>query len=147
MIVVLDTNVIISALLTPSGPPAKIIDRWEADEFGVTTSNHLLNELERALRYPKVAKHLKWSQKTIDFFLDHYAMAAAVVEPQSELEVIEEDPDDNKVLECAIAGGASYIITGDNHLLELNEYQDIVILPPVGFLALLEAEKKSSKEK
>ena len=78
-------------------------------------------------------------------FLDRYATFATVIEPQSELEVIEEDPDDNRFLECAIAGGASYIITGDNHLLELKEYQDIVILPPVGFLALLEAKKALKK--
>ena len=53
MIVVLDTNVIISALLSPSGPPAEIIDHWEADDFDVVTSPPLLSELKRAPPDPK----------------------------------------------------------------------------------------------
>jgi len=49
-------------------------------------------------------------------------------------------------LECAIAGGASYIITGDKHLLELKEYQGIVILSPAGFFALLEEEEEKGSK-
>jgi hypothetical protein len=50
------------------------------------------------------------------------------------------DPDDNRVLECALVGGASYIVSGNTHLLELGEYRQIVILNPVGFLAALKLE-------
>ena len=146
MIVVLDTNVIVSALLAANGSPAEVIKRWEADEFDVVVSPPLLDELERAIQYPRVAKYLGLSQEAISSFLRRFAMVATVVEPQIRLEILEKDPDDNRVLECAIAGGASYIITGDKHLLERKEYQGIMILPPAGFLAFLEAMgKKKSK--
>lgn len=145
MIVVLDTNVIVSALLTSSGSPAKIIDLWEKNEFEVTVSIQLLHELEHTLTYPKINNYLKWSRQAIAFFLEHYAKFANVVDPQFELEIIENDPDDNRVLECAVAGGASYIVTGDNHLLNLKEYQGIMILPPVGFLTLLKTDEEKGK--
>ena len=56
------------------------------------------------------------------------------------MDVIDKDPDDNRVLECALAASASYIVSGNSHLLELQEYEQIVIFNPVGFLAVLAAE-------
>lgn len=47
------------------------------------------------------------------------------------------DPDDNKFLECAIAGGADYIVSGDAHLVEMEEYRGIQILTPAEFLVVL----------
>jgi predicted nucleic acid-binding protein len=75
-------------------------------------------------------------------FLRRMAIVATLIQPQINLNVIEEDTDDNRVLECAVTGYTSYIITGDKHLLQLKEYQGIVILPPSGFLALLKLEGK-----
>lgn len=137
MIVVLDTNVIISALLSTQGAPAEIIRRWEADEFEVVTSPPLLAELERALTYPQVKKYLKFSPAEIETFLTHLKTVATIVEPELTLNVIVQDPADNRVLECAVAGEAAYIVSGNTHLLELKEYQQIVILNPVGFLSTL----------
>jgi len=54
-----------------------------------------------------------------------------------ELDVVGDDPDDNRVLECAIASGANYIVSTDDHLLDLEEYQGIEVLPPAGFIVLL----------
>jgi putative PIN family toxin of toxin-antitoxin system len=140
MIVVLDTNVIISSLLSSKGAPAEIIKRWEADEFDVAISPPLIDELNRALTYPRVRKYLKASEEELEAFLKHLRTAAIVVEPQMTVDVIQQDPDDNRVLECALAGGASYIVSGNTHLLELKEYEHIVILNPVGFLATLKLE-------
>ena len=137
MIVVLDTNVIISALLSPSGPPAEIIDHWEADDFDVVTSPPLLSELKRALQYPRVKKYLKRSPDEVATFTTRFRRMAILVEPQFTLEAIEEDPADNRLLECAIAGGASYIVSGDDHLLGLKAYEGMIILSPAGFLLLL----------
>jgi putative PIN family toxin of toxin-antitoxin system len=142
MLVVLDTNVFISALLSSKGAPAELIDRWEADEFGVVISPVLVNELERSLTYPRVAKYLKLPQETIPSLLGHLVKVATFVEPQIKLNVIEDDPDDNRVLECALTGGATYIISGDIHLLNLKEYQGIIILSPAGFLTLLKSVEK-----
>jgi len=137
MIVVLDTNVIISSLLSAKGPPAEVIRRWEAGEFDVVTSPALISELEWALTYPRVRKYLKSSDEEIDAFLKHLRTTAIVVEPQMALDVVEDDPDDNRVLECAVAGDATYIVSGNTHLIDLKTYEQIVILNPVGFLAAL----------
>jgi hypothetical protein len=138
MIVVLDTNVIISALLAPSGPPAEIVDHWEADHFDVVTSPLLLSELERALQYPRVKKYLKRSPDEVAAFTARLRRMAMLVEPQFTLEAVEDDPADNRVLECAVAGGASYIVSGDCHLLRLKQYTGIVILRPTAFLTFLD---------
>jgi hypothetical protein len=141
MLVVLDTNVIVSALLSPGGPPAEIVRCWEGDEFEVVTSLPLIAELERVLAYPQVRRYLKASKGEIAAFLRRMRTVATVVEPQMTLDVIEADPDDNRVLECAATGGAAYIVSGDEHLLGLGEYEQIIILNPVSFLTLLKIDK------
>lgn len=138
MIVVLDTNVIISSVLSLKGPPAKLIQRWEADEFEVAISPPLLEELERALTYEQVKKYFKKSQEKIDALVERFRTVATVVDPQVVLDVVPDDPDDNRVLECAVTANASYIVTGNKHLLDLKEYKGIVVLNPAAFLTLLE---------
>ena len=141
MIVVLDTNVIISTLLSSKGPPAEIIRRWEADEFEVVTSAALLTELERALGYQRVRKYYRRPEEIVHALLKRFKAVVTSVDPQFSLDVIEEDPSDNRVLEVAIAGGAAYIVTGDDHLLSLKQYRGVAILNPAGFLTLLEMRR------
>jgi putative PIN family toxin of toxin-antitoxin system len=137
MIVVLDTNLIISALLSPQGTPAKIIDLWEEDKFDVAVSAPLLNELERALGYERIKKYFRETDFKKNLFIKHLQETAIFVKPQINLEVITDDPDDNRLLECAVTSGSLYIISGDQHLLDLKEYQGIQILSPAGFVVLL----------
>ena len=137
MIVVLDTNVIVSAVLSPQGAPAEIIRRWEAEEIEVVTSPPLISEFERVLSYSRVRRYLKLSEEEIGGLQKRLRVVATVVDPQFTLEIVKKDPADNRVLECAVAGEASYIVTGNAHLLEFGEYQQIVILRPSAFLSLL----------
>jgi hypothetical protein len=137
MIVVLDTNVLISALLSTGGPPAQIMEHWEGGMFDVVTSGPLLEELKRALGYERVRKYLEMTPREINTFIDGWSAVAICVDPEMELDVVEDDPDDNRVLECAVASGANYIVSGDDHLLDLEEYQGIEVLPPAGFIILL----------
>ncbi len=137
MIIVLDTNVMISALLSTEGSPAQIIDLWEAGEFDIATSAPLLDEVKRVLGYEKIKKSLKCTPEEINRLIGGWRTAAIYVEPEEELEVIEDDPDDNRVLECAVAADADYIVSGDHHLLDLGEYRGIEILPTVGFVVLM----------
>lgn len=140
MIIVLDTNVIISSLLSSKGPPAQIMAAWEGGQFEILTSPPLLRELKRALHYPRVQRYYEGSDKKIDAFLNRFQKVAVVVEPENRLEVIAADPADDRVLECAVAGGADYIVSGDHHLLDLKNYRGIVILNPAAFLPLVEGE-------
>ena len=138
MIVVLDTNVIISSLLSPKGSPSRIMEGWEAEKFDVAISQPLIGELERVLGYEKILRHFSNPPKRINALLKRFASVGLWVEPQTEYIVIQDDPDDNRVLECAVAASASYIISGDEHLLALEEFQGIRIITPAGFLALLD---------
>jgi len=137
LIVVLDTNVIISALLSAEGPPAQIIDLWEAGVFDVAISTPLLDELKRALDYPQVKKFQKMTPDEINTLLGRWSTISVYVEPEVALEVVEDDSDDNRVLECAVAAKVNYIISGDKHFLDLGEYRGIEVLPPAGFIVLL----------
>ena len=137
MIVVLDTNVIISTLLSAGGPPAQIIYLWEAGVFDVAISAPPFDELKRVLDYKQVKKHQKLAPDEISTLLRRWSTISIYVEPEVALEVVEDDPDDNRVLECAIAAKANYIISVDKHLLDLGEYWGIEVLPPAGFIVLL----------
>lgn len=137
MIIVLVANVMISSLLSADGPPAQIMDLWEAGTFDVASSGPLLDELRRDLGYDKIKKQLGLTPEEIDKLIGGWHTAAIGVEPEEELEVVRDDPDDNRVLECAVAADADYIVSGDQHLLDLGEYRGIEILPPIGFMILM----------
>jgi putative PIN family toxin of toxin-antitoxin system len=125
MIVVLDTNIIVSALLSTSGPPAEIMRRWEADEFSGITSPPILDELAHVINYPKITNLLDLSHEEIYAFTDRMSAVATVIEPKIHLDIVQNDIEDNRILECATAGEADYIVTGDNHLLKLKEWKVI----------------------
>jgi len=138
MIVVLDTNVVISALLSPHGAPAEIIRRWQSGDFDVAISPPLLVELRRALGYGRVSRYLRQTQGEVTAFVRRLELVATVVEPRTTLDAVDDDPDDNRVLECALAAGATVVVTGDAHLLRMSEYGSIAIVNPAGFLALFQ---------
>jgi putative PIN family toxin of toxin-antitoxin system len=137
---VLDTNVIVSALISPRGAPAQIYRAWQAGRFAYVTSPRLLDELARVLTYPRVRKLLAWTDEERGELLEALAYAAKLVIPNIQLDVIAEDPDDNRVLEAAVAAAASHIVTGDSHLLDLGSYEGAEIVTPARFLAHLSME-------
>ena len=145
MLIVLDTNVVVSAVLSPNGNSARIVSRWEAGEFDIATSPTLLKELEEALTYDRVKKRIRLAAKDLEGLLKNLESSTTFVETGEFLDVVKQDPDDNHVLECAVTAKASYIVTGDDHLLELKEYQGIMILTPAQFLTFLEIEKKKNE--
>jgi hypothetical protein len=140
MIVVLDTNVLVSALLSSKGKAAEIVRRWESGAFEAASSPTLIQELARALGYERVRKYTRLTSLELETFIRYLHVAMTVVSPEVSLDVIQKDFADNRVLECALESGAAYIVTGDEHLLELKEYRGIVILTPASFLTLLDLE-------
>lgn len=140
MLVVLDTNVVISAFLSPRGTPAQVLRRWEAETFEIATSPTLRAELSRTLEYPRVKKNIKASDEEMQDTLRRLAMVPLNREPTSQIDIVKRDKDDNRVLECAVDAGAQYIVTGDEDLLELQEYEGIQILSPAEFIRLLDAQ-------
>ncbi|SHJ02625.1 putative toxin-antitoxin system toxin component, PIN family [Desulfofundulus thermosubterraneus] len=136
MRVVLDTNVIISGILIPNGPPGMIVDFWAKGKLTVVISQSLLEEYLEVLLRPKFNKvgTINERQGILEQFLD--LENTVLVSPDFQLNVIENDPDDNRVLECALEGGVQYIVSGDEHLLALKEFQGIIIVSPAEFVKL-----------
>lgn len=143
MRVVLDANVLVSGTISRRGSPGKILDLWEQEKFDLVMSSPILEELERVIHYPKIQQKYQLPEEQVEQFLGLISNQSITVTPSRKIDVIEKDPSEDRYLECAKAGNASYIVTGDRHLLELKEFDGIVILPPAGFIALLELESKN----
>jgi len=135
MRVVLDANVLVSAIISARGHPAQIIARWQAGDVEVLVSRAILDELERVLQYSRLQRYLP--SGLAQRFVRQFEKRAIWVDPQEQLAVIAHDPADNRYLECALSGGARYLVSGDEHLLALREYRGIPILSPAEFLIIL----------
>ena len=134
---VLDANVFVTAVLTPSGPSAAVLDAWRAERFELLVSPPILEEIARVLAYPKIAGRHRWSNQRIMAFIGDLGDLAIVTAGMLRLSVIHEDPDDDRYVECAVEGRAEYIVSGDKHLLTLGSYGDVEIVSPRAFLPVL----------
>ena len=138
---VLDTNVIISALISEKGAPRRIFDAWLAGRFTLVTSHSIIAEADRALHYHKIRHVYGLSEEEI-------ATAIALLWSQGQLasdayhiERASADPEDDKFLACALEGAAEFVVTGDKDLLSLRAYAGIPIVSPAEFLQQLRAER------
>ncbi len=134
---VLDANVLVSAILSPKGMPAKVLTAWRTEAFHLVLSEATLDEIDRVLRYPRIVRRHRWSDERLQNLIDDLARLAIMTPGAVHFKVIAEDPPDDRYLECAIEGEAEYIVSGDQHLLELGEYQGIRIVTPQAFLDVL----------
>lgn len=128
MRLVLDTNVVISAALWGGIPRQLLETAYKDHTFCFSLS--MLAELDRVLWYPKFAKRITTLRLSPEELLESLTEYALVMKDPSELNVIVEDPADNKFLACAVACGARLIISGDDHLLKLKVYKQIPIVEP-----------------
>lgn len=133
--VVVDTNAIISAMGWKDSKPRKVIDGCLYKKWNLVESMDLLKEFIGVIQRPKFDFI---SQEDKKEFLINLMNICVIVEPKKKLNVIEEDPDDNLVLECALESKADYIISGDGHLLKLKEYENIKIVSANDFLNSVE---------
>lgn len=134
---VLDVNVIVSAVLTPAGIPAQILDAWRAERFVLLVSSPILEELARVLEYPRIARLHRWPRTKVREFASELAYLGIVTPGEIVLDVVRNDPADNRYLECAVEGAADYLVSGDQDLLDLHEHGGIRIVRPKTFLEAL----------
>ena len=128
IVVVLDTNTLVSGFGW-AGPPSVIVDAVLAGELLLVSSVALLDELDRVLWYPKLAKVFPDPAGIIE----RVRAIAEVVEPETTLSVVADEPD-NRVLEAAAEARVDAIVTGDAGLLDLTSYDDIPVLSPAAFV-------------
>jgi putative PIN family toxin of toxin-antitoxin system len=128
--VVLDTNVLVSALLF-TGPPSHLVSLWRERRIALLLSKDVFIEYLRVLAYPK----FKLSGEEIKALVDEYILPFAEMVTVAEAPVvIREAPADDKFLALAAVGRARYIVSGDKHLLALREYRRVRIVTPREFL-------------
>ncbi len=129
MRLVLDTNAAVSGLLW-HGNPGKLIDAAHAALVTLHTSAPLLVKLRDVLHREKFVKPLAARGLSATEIFEGYAAVAAVVVPSKVPPTVVDDPDDDAVLACAVAAKADYVVSGDPHLLKLEQFRDIPIVTP-----------------
>jgi putative PIN family toxin of toxin-antitoxin system len=132
--VVADTTIFISALMF-GGLPGTFLDLAFVKSFQLVTSPVLLDELDEKLR-----GKFEVSSEDAALIRERRQSCALVMTPGIALKVIEEDPDDDRVLECAVAAEADYVVSGDRHLLKLGSYEGIPIMTVRQFMDAIEAD-------
>ncbi len=134
MRVTLDTNILISASFW-SGASEKIIAKAEEKEIILVLSKEIIKEFLEVLEYQEIKEKIKGQNLALKRTVEKIVSISEIVDPKKRFFLVEDDPDDNKILECAVEGKADYIITKDKHLLNLSF--PIPIIEPESFLRKL----------
>ena len=130
MRVVLDTNVLVSALLF-TGTASEILPLWQKGVITILLSRDVLEEYLRVLSYLK----FQLAEAEIKALIEEELLPfVTVVKPKRRLSVVKRDPSDNKFLECALAGKAQVIVSGDKDLISIGHYRRVRIQTPAQFL-------------
>lgn len=123
-----DTNIYVSGLHF-GGTPREFLNQARLSAFRLAVSNPLLDEVRRVLRI----KFL-WEQDRLDDAFARIARFTIVVHPTRTIDAVPADPDDNRILECAVEAKSEYIVTGDHHLLDLGNHDGIRIVRVAEFM-------------
>lgn len=125
MRIVLDTNIYIAAALH-EGLSAQIIKTLtETPMFTIIASQEIMDELRE-----KLLLKFKWSKTIVEIFVDSINKIADIANVNAKVDLVKRDPEDNKILECAISGDADLIITLDQDLIKLKKVRHIAIVHP-----------------
>lgn len=130
---VLDTNVIVSALVF-GGVPRGVLELAEAGRCEFCYSEPIQTEVRRVL-----SDKFDWPQEMLHEVLPVVWSMGTLVVPCVTIAAVPDDPDDNRILECAVEAQAQVIVSGDRHLLALGEYKSISISSPRQFIGLFVA--------
>ena len=126
---VIDTNVFISSFF--GGVPREIINLWKEGEIVLCLSQNIIEEYLAVMNRLGL-RNTKEIQQLTRLFAEGYN--AVFTSRTPEINIVQDDPDDNKFIECAVALECKYIISGDNHLKDIKKYFDIVIMSPREFI-------------
>ena len=133
MKVVIDTNVFISGIFWEGNFSSEIIDALKNKEIQSICSLEIIEEIVKTLSNFRI----QMNKELIDNWKDIILKNSIMVKPIKKIDIVKDDPDDNKFIEAAIEGRAEYIISQDKHLLKIKEYEGIKILNPSDFIKIL----------
>jgi len=125
MKITFDTNVLLSSTLWYGSVAHKLLFKLINSNAVIYSSMDILGEYNKILK-----RDFDYSEKEATIATESIFTFVNIVIPEQKLDIIKEDPDDNIILECAIASSSDYILTYDNHLLNLKEFRGIKIIKP-----------------
>jgi putative PIN family toxin of toxin-antitoxin system len=131
--VVLDTNVLVSAVVY-GGNPRKVLQAAISGAVDLSVSETIIKELQQVLQRPRFGLSVQFIQNTIA----ELTSIAEWVVPTKHHQLVDEDPSDNFVLDCAVAAEADYLVTGDDHLIRLKACGSVRIVNSQQFVEILE---------
>ena len=132
--VVFDTNIFISAFVIPGSQGEEAYLHAMKGNFNLFSSVAILTEMAQKLR-----EKFGWQENKITRLLKAISKVATIIKTRPHFHLLADDPD-NRILECAIAAEADFIVTGDKHLLSLKNFQNISIVKLSNFLEVLEKD-------
>ncbi len=131
---VVDTNIIIRALIKPMGTVGPVLARLRDGEYTAVYSEPLLDEMLAKLVLPRIRDKYHLGDSDVADLLALLALRGELVRPERKVRVCR-DSDDDKVIEAALAGGAEWVVTGDDDLLVLEKFESIRFVTPRIFLS------------
>ncbi len=138
---VLDANVWVSALLW-GGKPVEIIKASEQGKVRLVASEEILREISQVLNYPKLRKVYEVEDMRHEELIEAVLKVVQFVQVSRRVKVVLEHPADDKFLECALEAKADYVVSGDKHLLRVDNFEKIKVVSVREFLEVLEAKHR-----
>ena len=135
MKITVDTNVLISATFW-AGASDRIISMVEAKTIQLVLSEEIIKEYVGVLEYEEIKDKIRDKNLVMRRTVSKIISLSTIIEPTKKFSVVQDDPDDNKILEAAVAGGVDFIVSNDKHLLNLQEFENILIVSPDDFIKL-----------
>ena len=127
--IVIDTNVFISSFF--GGVPREIINLWKDGKVVLCLSQNIIEEYIEVMNRLGL-KNTEEIQKLTKLFAEGYNSIFTSKTPS--INIVDDDPDDNKFIECAVALDCKFIISGDKHLKDIKKYIDTIIMSPRDFI-------------
>lgn len=135
--VTLDTNVLVSALMYRRGKPFQLLRMALEGEVSVMLSEAIIEETLEVL-----GRKFGVPPEELPEYRAVITDAARIIKPTVSLDVVKDDPDDNRILECAVTSWSEFVVTGDKDLLRLKQYDSIRILTVADFFNVLQAQER-----
>lgn len=132
---VIDTNLIVSYLLSQGETLSRLIDLWEDDCFVYVTSHEILREIEEVVNHPQLRPHMKGDPEVLLKLIKNDAL---ITPGDLVLTGVCRDPKDDKFIACAVEGEADFIVTGDKDLLDLDTYENVKMIRVHDFVQFLD---------
>ena len=131
MKITLDTNFLISATQWDNSVAFKLLRKILDTNIKIFTTKEILDEFSEVLQ-----RDFKYNKEETTNILEEILVFVNIIEAQEKIKIVKDDPDDDKIIECAIASNSNYLVTYDRHLLKIKKYKSIKIITPEEMLKL-----------